>query len=113
MTAGSIITFVIFLLVAIFMVGIGIFQMTSVSPVGFYSGEVPPREDQLTDVKAWNRKHGMMWIIYGVIIMISYFAGYLIGDSPLCLIPFLGGLLVPVAVMIMYHHRLIRKYKKK
>ena len=113
MTAESIITLVIFLLVAIIMVGTGVFQLTSVSPVGFYSGEVPPREDQLTDVKAWNRKHGMMWIIYGIIIIISYFAGYLIGDSPLCLIPFLGGLLVPVAVMIHYHDKLIQKYKKK
>ena len=81
MTAASIITFIIFFIVAMIMIGLGIFQLKSTSPVGFYSGEKPPREEELTDVKAWNKKHGMMWLIYGIIIMISYFVGYLIGDS--------------------------------
>ena len=111
MTAASIITFIIFFIVAMIMIGLGILQLKSTSPVGFYSGEKPPREEELTDVKAWNKKHGMMWLIYGIIIMISYFVGYLIGDSILCLIPFCGGLIVPVIIMIWYHHRLIKKYK--
>ena len=111
MTAASIITFIIFFIVAMIMIGLGIFQLKSTSPVGFYSGEKPPREEEVTDVKAWNKKHGMMWLIYGIIIMISYFVGYLIGDSILCLIPFCGGLIVPVIIMIWYHHRLIKKYK--
>ena len=70
MTAASIITFIIFFIVAMIMIGLGIFQLKSTSPVGFYSGEKPPREEELTDVKAWNKKHGMMWLIYGIIIRI-------------------------------------------
>ena len=66
---------VIYLLVAAIMLGIGIFQYRSKSPVGFYSGEKPPMESELTDVDAWNKKHGKMWIWYGVIIIISYLAG--------------------------------------
>ena len=94
------------------MIGIGISQLRSSSPVGFYSGEKPPKEDELTNVQAWNQKHGMMWLVYGIIILFSYAAGYIIGDSILCLIPLLGGLIVPIIVMIWYHHKLIRIYKK-
>ncbi|MGN0142695.1 MAG: hypothetical protein ACI4AD_10745 [Roseburia sp.] len=112
MTAAGIMTLVIFLIVAGMMIGIGISQLRSTSPVGFYSGEKPPAENELTDVKAWNKKHGMMWLVYGIIIIISYFVGYIMGDTILCLIPFCGGLIVPVIIMIWYHHRLIRKYKR-
>lgn len=112
MAASSIIAFIIYLIVAAMMIGIGISQLRSASPVGFYSGEKPPREEELTDVQAWNHKHGMMWLIYGVIILFSYFGGYIIGDSILCIIPFCGGLIVPIIMMIWYHHKLIREYKR-
>ena len=112
MAAASIITFIVFLLVAAIMIGIGISQVKSSSPVAFYSGEKPPKAEELTDVHAWNTKHGMMWMIYGIIIMISYLVGYIIGDSILCIIPFCGGLIVPVIIMIWYHNRLIKMYKK-
>lgn len=112
MTGSTIITFIIFLFVAIFMIGIGIFQLKSISPVGFYSGERPPKEEELIDVRAWNRKHGMMWVVYGIIIILSAIVGAVIGDSILCIIPLLGGMLVPILVMIWYHHRLVRKYKR-
>ena len=112
MTVSSIITLVIYLMVAAMMIGIGISQLRCSSPVGFYSGEKPPKEDELTNVQAWNQKHGMMWLVYGIIILFSYAAGYIIGDSILCLIPLLGGLIVPIIVMIWYHHKLIRIYKK-
>lgn len=112
MTAPEIITLFIYFIVAALMMGIGISQLRSTLPVGFYSGQKPPKEDELTDVQAWNKKHGMMWLIYGMVIIISYFAGYIIGDSILCIIPFCGGLIVPVIIMIWYHHKLIRKYMR-
>lgn len=112
MTAPEIITLFIYFIVAALMMGIGISQLRSTLPVAFYSGEKPPKEDELTDVQAWNKKHGMMWLIYGMIIIVSYFAGYILGDSILCIIPFCGGLIVPVIIMIWYHHKLIGKYRR-
>ena len=116
MTASDVIIFVIYLVVAAIMVGIGISQLKSLSPVGFYTGERPPKEDELTDVQVWNKKHGMMWMIYGIIIISSYFGGlglgYLTGDSILFIIPLCGGTIVPIIVMCWYHHKLIKKYKR-
>lgn len=105
---------VIYLFVAAIMFGIGISQYKSKKPVGFYSGEKPLLESELTDVDAWNKKHGKMWILYGVIIIVSYLLGipFLIADSVWSVLPMCGGIMVPIPLMIQYHHKLIREYKK-
>ena len=114
MLAEIIIGFVIMLYVAVIMLGIGISQYKSTKPVGFYSGEKPPLESELTDVNAWNKKHGKMWIWYGVIIIVSYLLGipFLVMDSVWCILPICGGCILPLPVMIWYHHKLIQEYKK-
>ena len=109
----TIITLIIFGIVSMIMIGIGISQLKSIEPVGFYSGEKPPKEDEITDVQAWNRKHGIMWLLYGIVIMVSWFLGFIIGNSIFCLIPFCGGIVVPVVIMIWYHNKLTRLYRKK
>lgn len=105
---------VIYLFVAAVMLGIGISQYRSTKPVGFYSGEKPPMESELTDVDAWNKKHGKMWIWYGVIIIVSYLLGvpFLMADSVWSVLPMCVGIMIPIPLMIRYHHKLIRKYRK-
>lgn len=105
--------FIIFLLVALVMVIIGIAQCKSKSPVGFYTGEQPPAEDELTDWKAWNKKHGIMWILFGIVMMLGYCAGAVMGDTIYSAIPMCGGVIAPLPFMIWNHHRLIKKYRKE
>lgn len=106
----SILSGVILGMCALIMFGIGIAQWRSKKPVGFYTGEKAPEAKALTDVKAWNRKHGMMWILYGGCIVLAWVCGLLIGDSLLLLIPFCACVLLPIPGMIWYHHKLIQKY---
>lgn len=107
--------FVIYLFVAVIMLGIGISQYRSKKPVGFYSGEKPPLERELTDVNAWNKKHGKMWIWYSVAIMVGYILGIplMVMDTAWCVLPMCGGIIVPIPLMIRYHHKLIREYKTR
>ena len=112
MNAENLIGFIVYFAAAAIMVGIGISQLKSSKPVGFYTGEKPLKEDEITDVKAWNKKHGLMWLIYGGIIITGFGIGTTLGDSLWCLIPMLGGILLPLPVMIWYHHRLIQLCKK-
>lgn len=107
---GSIITGIMLGFCAILMIGIGISQYKSKKPIAFYTGEKGPEEKDLTDVDAWNKKHGIMWILYGICFILIWICGFLLGDSLLVLIPFLGGILVPIPVMIWYHHRLVKMY---
>ena len=95
---------------AIFMLGIGLVQMKSRKPVAFYSGEMPPLEEKVKDISAWNKKHGIMWIIYGMVIVIGIFGGFIVGDSPLLVLIYCGCLLFPIIPMVLYHKKLVRDY---
>lgn len=114
MLAEIIIGLVIMLFVAAVMLGIGISQYRSTKPVGFYSGEKPPLESELSNVSMWNQKHGKMWMWYSVAII----GGYLLGiplmmmDTAWCVLPMCGGCLIPLPFMIRYHNKLIREYRK-
>ena len=95
---------------AFLMLGIGIANLRSKKPVGFYSGVKPPLPEELSDVGAWNKKHGMMWVIYGILIFLSVPVAYVMGDTPLILIPVCGSVVFPLCWMIPYHHHLCRLY---
>lgn len=62
----NIIVCVIFTFTALFMIAIGISNLKSIEPVGFYSGVEPPPSKEITDIPAYNKKHGWMWVIYGI-----------------------------------------------
>lgn len=113
MNVGTIFVFVIYMGVAAIMIGIGISQLKSKEPVGFYSGEKPPRAEELSDVGEWNRRHGMMWLIYGAIIILSFLIAMFLGDSIISVVPMCGGILMPVFFMVRYHRILVQKYKKQ
>lgn len=102
----------VYLLTAVIMAGIGISQLRSEKPVGFYSGEKPPAESELTDVQAWNVRHGAMWLVYSAIIIASYGIGAIIPKGLWRLLPMLGGPIVPIIIMVLYHKKLIKKYRK-
>ncbi len=110
--ADVIIPAFIFSYVALMMIIIGIVQYKSQKPTGFYTGETPPKAEQLTDVTAWNHRHGMMWIIYGVVIIVSFFAGILIPHEVVSALLPIVILLGALPVMILYHHKLKHKYFK-
>ena len=108
--AGTIISGVIYFLVALVMFGIGISQLKSKDPVGFYSGEKPPEKEQLSDVTAWNKKHGTMWVAYGCCILCSWISSAFIRDSLYSVIPLALGVLAPIVLMVICHHILVKKY---
>ncbi len=108
-----ILVIVIYGFVAAVMCVIGLVQFLSKKPVGFYSGEKPPKPEGITDLRAWNRKHGAMWLIYGAFIFACGVVGALLLETVLCLIPLSCGLLIPVLIMIWYHDRLVKLYLKK
>ena len=112
MTAEIIIFSVILLISAAPIIIIGIVQYRSKEPVGFWSGKKPPEKEQITDVKAYNRKHGLMWILLGSEFILCLVCGLFFGGliaGYLCMIEVIGGILA----MIAYHEKLDRMYFKK
>ncbi|MCI9448111.1 MAG: hypothetical protein HFH36_12155 [Lachnospiraceae bacterium] len=113
--AEKIICMVIVLIGALPMVIIGIFQCRSKEPVGFWSGKKPPEKDRITDVKAYNRKHGIMWIVYGIGFFLCFVLAVFLGEElalaavALGTVECIGG----IFVMIAYHNKLNRRYFRK
>lgn len=88
---------------------LGIMQYRSKEPVGFWSGKKPPKREEITDVRAYNRKHGLMWILYGAGFVLCFACGIPFGGlvaAYLCMAEVFGGL----ALMVVYHNKLNRKY---
>ncbi len=112
MTAETVIVSVILLISIAPMIIIGISQYRSKDPVGFWSGKKPPRKEQITDVTAYNRKHGLMWILYGTGLMLCFVCGLPFGGfiaAYLCTAEVIGG----IFMMIAYHNKLNRIYCNK
>ena len=109
---GQIFMLIISALVAALMIGIGIYQIKCKKPAGFYSGVEPPKPEELTDVRAWNCRHGGMWVLYGIVIivttLVSLFTSEIVG-----VLLFIGGIMLPIPFMVWWHHRLERVYLKK
>lgn len=112
MLAQILIGFFISLFVALIMIGIGISQLKSKTPAAFYTGEKPLGPKELSDVDAWNRRHGHMWITYGIVILLSYLLAALVGlDTNAGPIIYCNGVVLPIVVMIGYHKKLMKIYR--
>lgn len=110
--AENIIMIIILAWCALIMIVVGVFQLKSKEPVGFYTGEKPLKREQITDVELWNKKHGMMWIAYGVGMVLAYLVGIVIGNEVIFHVLFMSFVFGAIPVMIAYHHWLKKRYVK-
>lgn len=112
MNAAMIMGLVIITFVALIMVTIGLCQITKKeNPVGFYNVIDPPRKEEISDVIQWNKKHGMIWIVYGICIELGFWLGYIAPSEVLEMVFMMGGVIVPLPFMVMRHRSLEKQYK--
>jgi len=112
MNAETIMGLIIISIVAAIMVIIGICQVTKKdTPVGFYNVIAPPKKEEITDVISWNKKHGAMWIAYGICIEVCFWIGYIMPSGVLEMVFMMGGVIIPLPLMILGHHRLENRYR--
>ena len=82
--AEMIMGLVIISIVAVIMVIIGISQFSKKeNPVGFYNVIDPPKKEEIYDVIQWNKKHGFIWIVYGICIELGFWLGYIMPSEVL------------------------------
>lgn len=114
MGEGSVFGLVITSVVSLIMVAIGLVQVfQKEKPVGFYSNGNSPKADEIKDVKKWNIKHGLIWIIYGVLIELGFWLGFMVPTESLQAVVFIGCILVPLPLMVVIHRSLEKKYMIK
>ena len=98
--------------VAGIMIIIGIVQMTKKDePVGFYNVIAPPKKEEISDVIQWNKKHGVIWIVYGICIELGFWVGYAMPIGTLEMVFMMGGVIIPLPFMVLRHRSLEKEYK--
>jgi len=96
---------------SVVMIAIGVYQIKSIDPVGFYTGEKPLKKEQLTDVKAYNKKHGWMWITYGIAIISAFLISSFLGEIGSAVL-LIGVIVGALPVMMWYHAKLKKEYMR-
>lgn len=113
MNAAMITGWVIISIVAGIMIIIGLFQLNEKdNPVGFYNIIDPPKKEEISDVIKWNKKHGTIWIVYGICIELGFWLGYVMPVEVLETVFMMGGVIIPLPIMVIIHHKLEKEYKR-
>ena len=103
---------VIISFVAGIMIIIGLTQIAkSEEPVGFYNVIAPPKKEEISDIIQWNKKHGFIWIIYGICIELGFWLGYIMPIEVLEMAFMMGGVIIPLPFMVLRHRALEKEYK--
>ena len=108
----NIIAFMIWIMVGVFFIGMGIYDLNSrkEKPFGFWANaEIAPVED----VKGYNRALGILWCVYGVMFIFIGFPLLAGENSGLIILSVLGTMLLSIAAMIVYTIGIEPKYRKK
>ncbi len=95
---------------ALVMIVIGVRQMKSETPVGFYTGARAIKPEEITDIPAWNRKHGIMWIVVGSLFVAVWVVG-LFADGMVSLILMIAVTVLCIPGLLLYHHLLTKRYR--
>ena len=93
-----------------FFTGVGIFAIRRQKPMWFWAGS-EVKEDSLTDVRAYNRANGVMWIVFSLLFW---------GETVLGVFyPSVAGILIAVTtlggipILAVVYKRIYKKYRVK
>ena len=89
--------------------GIGIYAWRREKPMWFFSGSTV-KEEEITDVKAYNRENGIMWICYSAIFWISTVLGF--WSAAAAGIVLMVGCVAGSLLLVAAYNRIYKKYKK-
>ncbi|CEQ02848.1 Uncharacterised protein [[Clostridium] sordellii] len=92
---------------ALIFICLGIYSFKRKTPMFFWTG-VDVSSEEISDIKAYNKANGIMWICYGLLFLLSPMLGEKLGSMALIIIM----LFLVVALMLTYKF-IYNKYKVK
>jgi len=107
---NNMIGFVIWSLLGVFIIGLGIKDMFSKNPVGFW---VNTETIKVKDVKGYNRASGLLFIIYGIIFVILGIPLLDGQNTPYVLLSVIGVMVETIVIMAAYSLVIVKKYEEK
>ena len=89
--------------------GLGIYAWRREKPMWFWSGSTVGT-DEITDVRAYNRENGIMWICYSFVFWISTVMG--LWNISAAGIVLAAGCLGGIPLLVIAYSRIYRKYRR-
>lgn len=89
---------------------IGIYALKKKTPMHFWAGTTV-KSEEITDIKAYNKANGIMWISYGSILASSGILSFVFGTA-------VGGIIVAISctlgliVLIIIYGKIYDKYRR-
>ena len=108
-TLGSIIFLCIVIPMAAFFTALGIFSWKRKKPMWFWAGSTV-REEEITDVRAYNRANGLMWIAFSTVFWTSAVLSAFYLDVAGAVLG--AGTMIGIVVLIFAYKAIYKKYKK-
>ena len=109
MNKDSIVMICILVPLAAFFTGVGIFAWMRKKPMWFWSGSTV-KESEITDVPAYNRANGIMWICFSLIYWVAAVLGIFKIDAAGIVIGV--GTLVGIVLLIVSYKKIYNKYRR-
>ena len=112
------IAYLIWLACALLFVVLGVIDIANASKgkvFGFYNISPPPKAESLTDVVAYNRAVGKLFIASGLIFALIGLPLLLAGDNAaiIVLVGTLGSIAWVISMVLAYELIIMKKYRKK
>ena len=103
--------FIICSVVALILIGIGVYSLVAKKPVSFYSGIEAPK---VTDTKKYNRAVAVLWFVYGILLELFATPFLFMKNNLVVIFITLGGTIaVSIALPIIYSLVIVKKYEEK
>ncbi|MBR4776816.1 MAG: hypothetical protein IK007_04295 [Lachnospiraceae bacterium] len=100
--------FFIWSAVALVLVGIGIWDWNSKTPVGFYSGIKPPK---VTDVRRYNHSVAIMWFVYAFVFELLGLPLMLSEENSAGVILGAVGVVFSIIILAIAYNVILSKYE--
>lgn len=90
-------------------IGFGIFALRKQTPIHFWAGTIV-KSEQITDVKSYNRANGVMWITYGLLVLLTGLPAIFLGLDVWAVV-FASVIFLGLIVMMVIYNKIYNKYK--
>ncbi len=104
------VAFIIWSLVAVSIIGIGIYSFVSKKPVGFFSGIEPPK---IKDTKKYNHVVAILWFVYGLLFeLLALPFLFAKGSVLIAIVVVAGTIVISIALPIVYSLVILKKFEE-
>ena len=107
---NNIIFLMIVIAIGLFFTIFGIYAWRRKEPMWFWSGRIV-RENEITDVRAFNRANGIMWLAFSAVFWLSAVLALMQNDAAGLVM--LGGCLLGIPGLIFVYGKIYSKYRKR